>query len=151
MELIEKLLKKDKAELTNVQTTEVEIERLSKLIGEPCIFKLRGLTNKEIKELRELNTKKEWKNVKRNGKSVKEEVEVVDTYKLGLDFIVEATIDPNFRDSRLREKFGTEVPTDIVEEMLLQGEMVKIGKAIQKLIGEDEEENQQDIDEEIKN
>ena len=151
MELIEKLLKKDKAELTNVQTTEVEIERLSKLIGEPCIFKLRGLTNKEIKELRELNTKKEWKNVKRNGKTVKEEVEVVDTYKLGLDFIVEATIDPNFRDSRLREKFGTEVPTDIVEEMLLQGEMVKIGKAIQKLIGEDEEENQQDIDEEIKN
>ena len=59
MDIIEKLLKKSKEELTNTQTAEIEIERLSELIGEPCIFKIRGLTNKEMKELRELNTKKE--------------------------------------------------------------------------------------------
>ena len=151
MDIIEKLLKKSKEELTNTQTAEVEIERLTELIGEPCIFKIRGLTNKEIKELRELNTKKEWKNVKRNGKIAKEEVEVIDTYKLGLDTIVEATVEPNFRDSRLREKFGTEIPTDIVEEMLMQGEILKIANTIKQLIGDTDEETQQDIDEEVKN
>ena len=151
MDINEKLLKKSKEELTNTQTAEIEIERLSELIGEPCIFKIRGLTNKEIKELRELNTKKEWRNVKRNGKTVKEEVEVIDTYKLGLDTIVEATVEPNFRDSRLREKFGTEIPTDIVEEMLMQGEILKIANVIKQLIGDTDEETQQDIDEEVKN
>lgn len=151
MDVIEKLLKKDKTELTNTQTAEVEIERLSELIGEPCIFKIRGFTNKEMKELRELNTKKEWRNVKRNGKTVKEEVEVIDSYKLGLDCIVEATTEPNFRDSRLREKFGTEIPTDIVEEMLQPKEIAKIAKVIKELMGETEEESQQDIDEDIKN
>ena len=151
MDILEKLLKKDKEELTNTQTAEVEIERLSELIGEPCMFKIRGLTNKEIKELRELNTKKEWHNVKRNGKTVKEEVDVIDTYKLGIDTIVEATVEPNFRDSRLREKFGTEVPSDIVEEMLMQGEIIKIANVIRQLIGDTEDETQQDIDEEIKN
>lgn len=151
MDMIEKLLKKSKEELTNTQTAEVEIERLSELIGEPCIFKIRGLTNKEVKELRELNTKKEWRKVQRNGKVVKEEVDVIDTYKLGLDTIVEATVEPNFRDSRLREKFGTEIPTDIVEEMLMQGEIIKIANTIKQLIGDTEEETQQDIDEEIKN
>lgn len=151
MDIIEKLLKKSKEELTNTQTAEVEIERLTELIGEPCIFKIRGLTNKEIKEIRELNTKKEWRNVKRNGKTVKEEVEVIDTYKLGLDTIVEATVEPNFRDSRLREKFGTEIPTDIVEEMLMQGEIIKIANTIKELIGEADEETQQDVDEEVKN
>ena len=151
MDILEKLLKKDKEELTNTQTAEVEIERLSELIGEPCMFKIRGLTNKEIKELRELNTKKEWHNVKRNGKTVKEEVDVIDTYKLGIDTIVEATVEPNFRDSRLREKFGTEVPSDIVEEMLMQGEILKIANIIKQLIGDTDEETQQDIDEEVKN
>lgn len=151
MDMIEKLLKKSKEELTNTQTAEIEIERLSELIGEPCIFKIRGLTNKEMKELRELNTKKEWRKAQKNGKVVKEEVDVIDTYKLGLDTIVEATIEPNFRDSRLREKFGTEIPTDIVEEMLMQGEIIKIANTIKQLIGDTEEETQQDIDEEIKN
>jgi len=151
MDMIEKLLKKSKEELTNTQTAEIEIERLSELIGEPCIFKIRGLTNKEMKELRELNTKKEWRKVQKNGKVVKEEVDVIDTYKLGLDTIVEATIEPDFRDSRLREKFGTEIPTDIVEEMLMQGEIIKIANTIKQLIGDTEEETQQDIDEEIKN
>ena len=64
---------------------------------------------------------------------------------------MEATIEPNFRDSRLREKFGTEIPTDIVEEMLMQGEIIKIANTIKQLIGDTEEETQQDIDEEIKN
>ena len=151
MDIIEKLLQKDKAQLTNTKTEEVEIERLSELIGEPCIFKIRGLTNKEMRELQEFNTKKEWRNVKRNGKTVKEEVEKVDSYRFGLDCIVESTVEPNFKDSRLREKFGTEVPSDIVEEMLLPGEIKKIANVIKELAGENEDESQQDIDEEIKN
>ena len=151
MDIIEKLLKKSKEELTNTQTAEVEIERLTELIGEPCIFKIRGLTNKEMKEMRDFNTKKEWRNVKRNGKTVKEEVEVTDSYKLGLEVIVEATIEPNFKDSRLREKFGTEVPSEIVEEMLMPGEIKKVADAIGELIGVPDEESQQNIDDEIKN
>ena len=65
--------------------------------------------------------------------------------------IVEATIEPNFKDSRLREKFGTEVPSEIVEEMLMPGEIKKVADAIGELIGVPDEESQQNIDDEIKN
>ena len=68
---------------------------------------------------------------------------------MGLEAIVAATIDPDLKDSRLREKFKTEVPGDIVEEMFLPGEIKKISDKISELSGV--EESQQQIDEAIKN
>ena len=151
MGLIEKLLKQDKAALTNRPTAEVEIERLSKLIGEPCIIKLQALSMRQMRELRDFFTKTEWREVQKNGKKVKEKIEVVDEYKLGLEAIVEATIEPDFKDGRLREKFKTEVPSDIVEEMFLPGEITKLGNKIRELAGEGNDETQAELDEEIKN
>lgn len=151
MGLIEKLLKQDKAALTNRPTAEVEIERLSKLIGEPCIIKVQALSMKQMRELRDFYTKTEWREVQKNGQKVKEKIEVVDEYKLGLEAIVEATIEPDLKDGRLREKFKTEVPSDIVEEMFLPGEIKKLGDKIGELAGEGKEETQAEIDEEIKN
>lgn len=151
MGLIEKLLKQDKAALTNRPTAEVEIERLSKLIGEPCIIKLQALSMRQMRELRDFYTKTEWREVQKNGQKVKEKIEVVDEYKLGLEAIVEATIEPDFKDGRLREKFKTEVPSDIVEEMFLPGEITKLGNKIRELAGEGNDETQAELDEEIKN
>ncbi len=151
MGLIEKLLKQDKAALTNRPTAEVEIERLSKLIGEPCIIKVQALSMKQMRELRDFYTKTEWREVQKNGQKVKEKIEVVDEYRLGLEAIVEATIEPDLKDGRLREKFKTEVPSDIVEEMFLPGEIKKLGDKIGELAGEGKEETQAEIDEEIKN
>lgn len=151
MGLIEKLLKQDTAALTERPVVEVEIERLSKLIGEPCIVKVQALSAKQMRELRDFNTKTEWREVQKNGQKVKEKYEVVDEYKLGLEAIVAATIDPDFKDSRLREKFKTEVPSEIVEEMFLPGEIKKLGDKISELAVAGQEETQAEIDEEIKN
>ena len=149
MGLIDKLLKQDTAALTNRPTAEVEIERLSKLIGEPCIIKVQALSTKQMREIKDFNTREEWREVQRNGQKVKEKVEITDNYRMGLEAIVAATIDPDLKDSRLREKFKTEVPGDIVEEMFLPGEIKKISDKISELSGV--EESQQQIDEEIKN
>lgn len=147
MGLIEKLLKQDTAALTNRPTAEVEIERLSKLIGEPCIIKVQALSMKQMREIRDWNTKHEWKEV--NGKRTR--VEVTDNFKITLDAIVAATIDPDFKDGRMREKFKTEVPGDIIEEMFLPGEIKKIGDKISELSGIEQTEKQSEIDEAIKN
>ena len=151
MGLIEKLLKQDTAALTNRPTAEIEIERLSKLIGEPCIIKVQAFSTKQMREIKDFNTREEWREVQRNGKKVKEKVEVTDSYKMGLDAIVAATIDPDFKDGRLREKFKTEVPGDIVEEMFLPGEIKKLGDKISELSGVEQAESQGEIDEAIKN
>lgn len=151
MGLIEKLLKQDTAALTNRPTAEVEIERLSKLIGEPCMIKVQALGTKQMREIQDFNTKTIWQEVQKNGQKVKEKVEIIDKYKLVLDAIVAATIEPDFKDSRLREKFKTEVPGDIIEEMFLPGEIKKIGDKISELSGVDQSETQADIDEAIKN
>ncbi|MBR3723651.1 MAG: hypothetical protein IKN12_12965 [Selenomonadaceae bacterium] len=150
MNVIDDLISLDKSQLTNIQTTEVEIERLSELIKKPCLFKIQGLTNKQVKELEEFHTKYEWEDTMVKGKLTRKKVKKVDAYKLGLEMIVEATVDPDFRDSRLREKFKTENPADIVEEMLTPGEVAKIANVIRELIGVDTNE-QSDVDEEIKN
>ena len=71
MGLIDKLLKQDTAALTNRPTAKVEIERLSKLIGEPCIIKVQALSTKQMREIKDFNTREEWREVQRNGQKSK--------------------------------------------------------------------------------
>lgn len=151
MGLIDKLLKQDRAALTSRPTAEVEIERLSALIGEPFIVKVQALGTKQMREIKDWNTKSEWRDVQKNGQKVREKVDITDNYKMGMDAIVAATIDPDFKDGRLREKFKTEVPGDIVEEMFLPGEIKKISDKISELSGIEQGGSQSEIDEEVKN
>ena len=132
--LIDKLLQTDLNDLTARSQGEIEITRLSELTGEPFILKLRGLSTRQIREITDFNT--------HNNKQ--------DNYKILLEMLVEGTLDPNFKDSRLLEKWHTPVPTDIIEKLFTPGELMKITNEISRLSGLDNI-SQKDLDAKIKN
>lgn len=99
--------------------------------GNPLIqkFKVRSLTQDEneaiVNECR--------RSVKVNGVVQS----MIDTGALGRHTVVEGTVEPNFRDTKLCEAFGTLDPYQVPAKMLLPGEYQKLLNAIQELSGFD--------------
>ena len=56
MNLIEKILN-NKEQISEKQTLEIEMPRISKIIGEPCVFKISGLSIEELVDNEKLGGK----------------------------------------------------------------------------------------------
>ena len=138
MSLLDKLLKADETKLTAKETAELEIPRLSKLMGEPFVMKLQGISSERLSEIAEDNTE-----YSKNGR-----VKSQDSYKIGLDTVLAGTVDPDFRDKDLMKKFGVITPYDLRNKVFNAGELALMGKKITELCGM---ASQNDVDELVKN
>lgn len=137
--LIDKLLRADVEEIKAMPKGEVELPRWKEKFGEGTI-KVQGISTERMNEIREMNI--------RHGK----DGDKLDEIGVAAEMIVEGVIEPNFRDSRLLEKFQTQDPGEIVRKVFQPGEMGKINKKILELCGiEMKNESQEKIDAEIKN
>ena len=138
MSLLDKLLKADETKLTAKETTELESPRLSKLMGEPFVMKLQGISSERLSEIAEDNTE-----YSKNGR-----VKSQDSYKIGLDTVLAGTVDPDFRDKDLMKKFGVITPYDLLNKLFNAGELALMGKKITEVCGM---ASQNDVDELVKN
>ncbi len=137
--LIDKLLHADVEEIKAMPKGEVELPRWKEKFGEGTI-KVQGISAERLKEIREMNIQ--------HGK----DGDKVDEIGAAAEMIVEGVIEPNFRDSRLLEKFHTQDPSEIVRAVFQPGEMGKINKKILELCGIEMKDNSQEkVDNEIKN
>jgi len=125
---LDMLLAADPAKIKNIPTGQVEIKRLSKELGQPFYIKFRAATVNEIKEIGE-----------KAGNNEAEEMKWT---------IYELSLDPDFKNKELREKYGVKRPVDIVDTILLGGEILTVYQAILRLSGF--ERGELDI-EEVKN
>lgn len=116
---LEMLLAADPAKIKNIPTGQVEIKRLSKEFGQPFYIKFRAATINETKEIGE-----------NAGDNDTEEMKWT---------IYEMSIDPDFKNKELRDKFGVKRPVDIVDTILLGGEILTVYQAILRLSGFDRE------------
>lgn len=116
-----------------VPKSKVEIKRLTKEYGKPFFVEFKAGTLEQLKVIAE--------NAKVNG-----EYNEVEEMKW---VIYELCTDPNFKDSRLREAYKVTRPVDVVEEILLAGEIYTIYRNILKVSGMDK--GQEGLVEEIKN
>lgn len=138
MSLLDKLLKADCNKLTEKETAELEIPRLSKLMGEPFVLKLKDVSSERLSEIAEDNTE-----YSKNGR-----VKSQDSYRIGLDTVLEGTIDPDFRDKDLMKKFGVITPYDLLNKLFNAGELALIANKVTELCGMS---SQNDVDELVKN
>lgn len=119
---LEMLLAADPAKVKKAPTGQIEIKRLSDQLGKPFTVTFRAGTLDELNSIGE-NAKD----------SETEEMKWA---------IYELTLDPNFKDSGLREKFGVTRPVDIVNSILLGGEIMTLYRAIMKISGFDKNAKQ---------
>lgn len=116
---LEMLLAAEPAKIKNVPTGQIEIKRLSKQLGKPFIVAYRAGTLDELKSIGENADDNETEEMKWA--------------------IYELTTDPNFKSKELREHFGVTRPVDIVDNILLGGEVIMLYQAIMKVSGFDKD------------
>ena len=90
-------------------TAQYEVKRLSRLVGEPVVLELRGMTYDRAMELRDM--------------AVDQEVHI----------LLEGC--PELKDPELKAKFGGVTPAETVKAMLLPGEIADLSRAVERLVG----------------
>jgi hypothetical protein len=121
MNAIEKLLKLDSNKI-QLPCKEVEITRLSKLLGEKFIVKLQAVGAPESDSIRDMA-------IKNDG---------VDVNELRKGHILAGVREPNLRDESLRKHFGAVTPYDLLDKLFLPGEREALYEEISKLSGYDD-------------
>lgn len=136
---LERLLKADAKKLFEKPKKEIEIHRLSALLGEKFTVKVQALDTELLSEITESNTE-----YTKTGKPKKQ-----NNYKIGLDMVVNAVVEPDFRNAELLKHYNVLTPNDLVAKLFLAGEIGKIANTITELCGV--ETSQTEFDEEVKN
>ena len=103
------LLKLDKSKLKR-QTQEVEIKRLSKILGETFVTNCQGITANEFQEMKDSKTPNE-------------------------DMVVKGTIEPEFSSLKIIEYYGVTSAVEAVQKIYLPGEIAAIAGIITGLSG----------------
>ncbi len=88
-----------------------EVKRLSRELGEPAVFVLQGLPYGRVHELQRL------------------------TEDLECHILLEGCVDPSFKDPGLMAKFKAATPLDVIQAMLLPGEIEDLSRAVERLTG----------------
>lgn len=136
MSLIDKLLQLDVNKVTEKPTREFEIERLSKLLGEKVMFKCKALDGET------------YSDIQRKGIDISKKGSIRDMkiFEMQLMTCIEGIVEPNLKDKRLMEQYGTPTPKELVKKMLLPGEIADLHNVINELSG-----YETDDEDEIKN
>ncbi len=111
MGTLEMLLKADK-EKFKVADKKINIKRLSEELGEEVVFTIKHLSLDKINEIRESNS---------------EDVTV--------HMVIEAVKEPNFKSKELMEKYDAITPVDLINKILLPGEIEEIYILLSKMNG----------------
>ncbi|WP_368490844.1 hypothetical protein [Clostridium sp. BJN0013] len=106
---IDLLLKVDKNKLTRPEQ-EVEIKRLSEILGEPFTVTCQALTADEFKELDGTKTPNE-------------------------DMVIKGVIDPDFTNQQVIEYYGAVTAAEAIDAIFLPGEITSLVKVISDLSG----------------
>ncbi len=119
MNLVEKMLRIDKAKPAERETKEIVSRRLSKIMGEETKITIQELGGKKINNLNSAL-------VDKNGNR-----DMSRLYDVNLMYCVEGVVEPSMKDERLLEHFGAASPKDLAA--LLFG--VEAGKIADEIVG----------------
>lgn len=88
-----------------------EVKRLSRALGRPAVFELQALPYGRVQDLQRL------------------------TEDVGCHILLEGCVAPSFKDSTLLAKYQAATPLDVIQALLLPGEIEDLSRAVEKLTG----------------
>ncbi|WP_126939790.1 MULTISPECIES: hypothetical protein [unclassified Veillonella] len=138
MSLLEKLLSADAGIILKETKTEVEVPRLTKLLGEPFIVELKELPYQQIEEARNFATSGKGKH------------QVIDNGKFTSIVLSKTIVTPDLADRDLHQKFGVTNKLDCIKKLFKPGEIELLATKVFELSGYSDEAVQ-DVVEDVKN
>lgn len=126
MSLVDKLLQIDAGKV-KMPEKEVEIKRLSEILGEKVVFKCRAIDGERYADIQKMGI-----DISKKGN-----VKDINMYKMQVLSIIEGVIEPNLKDKRLLEHYNCVTPEELVNKLLLAGEITDLYNTIVSLSGYD--------------
>lgn len=136
MNLVEALLAADNEELLTGRKETYEVKRLSNLLGQPFLLTLKAIPSKRYTEIQTAAT------------TFKKNKQDFDLHKLQILTLVAGIESPALDNIDLLKKIGAATPAELLDKLLLAGEITNIADAISKLSGYDSIDSEAD---EVKN
>jgi hypothetical protein len=103
---------------------EVKINRLSEVFGEPVVFTVQAISATKMEEIQESAVR------------VKSKDDIdIDMQDVQLMTVLEGVTDPPLKNKELRDKFKCATPKELINFLLLPGEVSKIYSIISDLSG----------------
>ena len=135
MSLIDKLLQMDKAKLTEMPNREIEIPRLSQVLGETFKVKCRAIDGERYADIQRSAIDLNKKGALRN----------INLYEMQVLTLIEGVVEPSMKDERLLGYFGVVTPKELVKKLFLAGEIAELSNVITELSGYEKSEEEEEI------
>lgn len=135
MNLVEKLLKIDKAEFEKIETKEIASKSLAKLFGveEDVKVKVKAIDGDLFTE------------ISATGLDKKGDVEIEKTFSTNAKIVAAGIVEPDLKDEALLKHLGVPTPAEAAKK-IFKGEINKIAIEISELSGfSDDEEDEKEI------
>ena len=135
MSLIDKLLQMDKARLMEMPTKEVEMPRLTEVLGEIFNVRCKAIDGERYADIQrsaiDLNKKGGLRNI--------------NLYEMQVLTVIEGVVEPSLKDERLLAYFGCVTPKELVKKLFLAGEIAELSNVITELSGYDKADDEEEV------
>ena len=135
MSLIDKLLQMDKAKIMEMPTREVEIPRLSEVLGEPFKVTCKAIDGERYADIQRSAIDLNKKGALRN----------INLYEMQVLTLIEGVVEPSMKDERLLGYFGVVTPKELVKKLFLAGEIAELSNVTTELSGYEKTEDEEEI------
>ena len=135
MSLIDKLLQMDKGKLMSMPTREVEMPRLTDVLGEAFKVKCKAIDGERYADIQrsaiDLNKKGGLRNI--------------NLYEMQVLTVIDGVVEPSLKDERLLGYFGCVTPKELVKKLFLAGEIAELSNVITELSGYDKSDDEEEV------
>ena len=135
MSLIDKLLQMDKAKLMEMPTKELEMPRLSEMLGEEFKVKCKAIDGERYADIQRSAIDLNKKGALRN----------INLYEMQVLTLIEGVVEPSMKDERLLGYFGVVTPKELVKKLFLAGEIAELSNVVTELSGYEKTEDEEEI------
>lgn len=137
MSLVDKLMAIDKGKFAEGQTGELQAKRLSEILGEPVVIKVKALSGDQYTDIT-------TRLVDKRGNA-----DFSKSYDVNALLVVEGVVEPSLKDKDLQAHFGAATPKELAKLLFPGGELTDVANKITELSGF--AQSDKDVEEDVKN
>jgi len=137
MSLVDKLMAIDKGKFAEGQTGELQAKRLSEILGEPVMIKVKALSGDQYTDIT-------TRLVDKRGNA-----DFSKSYDVNALLVVEGVVEPSLKDKDLQAHFGAATPKELAKLLFPGGELTDVANKITELSGF--AQSDKDVEEDVKN
>ena len=136
MSLIDKLLQMDNKTITEMPKREVEVPRLTQVLGEPFKVVCQAIDGERYADIQKASIDLNKKGGVRN----------INLFDMQVLTVIDGVVEPSLKDKKLLQHFDCITPKELVKKLFLAGEIAELSNVVTELSGYDKtEEDEEEV------